>query len=284
MPPLAADERSPLALCSWSLQPASPRELIEKTLACGIGAIQLALDPIGSPGWEESLVVEKLREVGIRICSGMIGFPGEDYTTLETIRDTGGVRLDRDWPANLEAATAKAALAQRLGLSLVTFHAGFIPHDRHDPVRSTMLGRLRQIADAFSARGVRVAFETGQETAETLLDALTELDRPTIGVNFDPANMILYGMGDPIAALRQLAAAGRVLQVHIKDALPTAKPGTWGEEVPVGTGAVDWPAFFGTLDSATLACNLVIEREAGSNRVADIKAAAEVVRKFSPRK
>ena len=107
---------------------------------------------------------------------------------------------------------------------------------------------------------------------------LAELDRPDhAGVNFDPANMILYGMGDPVEALRALLP--HVLQVHVKDATPTAEPGTWGAEVPAGTGAVDWPAFFAVLSGAGRPIDLMIEREAGGTRVADIATARELVQR-----
>jgi sugar phosphate isomerase/epimerase len=106
------------------------------------------------------------------------------------------------------------------------------------------------------------------------------LDRPNVGVNFDPANMILYGKGDPVAALKKLST--HVRQVHIKDALPSAPdaaPGQWGKEVPAGTGAVDWPAFFEVAMAIVPRVNYVIEREAGGSRIEDVKAAGELVRR-----
>jgi sugar phosphate isomerase/epimerase len=184
------------------------------------------------------------------------------------------VALDANWAANLEAARENAAAAARHRIPLVTFHAGFIPHERGRQ-RETMLERLRAMTDSFEDQGVRVAFETGQETAPTLMEALQDLKRATVGVNFDPANMILYGMGDPVEAVRQLAP--RVAQVHIKDATPTAVVGTWGREVATGTGAVDWPAFFGVLRDERVECDFMIEREAGGTRVPDILAARKIV-------
>ena len=142
-----------------------------------------------------------------------------------------------------------------------------------------MLDRLRQLTAVFAEHGVRVAFETGQETADTLMMAFADLVLPDAGVNFDPANLVLYGMGDPVAALRQLLPLVR--QVHIKDALPTATAGEWGSEVPVGTGRVDWPAFCALLRSRP-DLDLVIEREAGTQRVADIRTAREVITALLP--
>jgi sugar phosphate isomerase/epimerase len=96
-----------------------------------------------------------------------------------------------------------------------------------------------------------------------------------VGVNFDPANMILYEKGDPIAALETLAPW--LKQCHIKDARRTKQSGTWGDEVVVGTGEVDWRRFFGVLDRIGYRGDLCIEREAGNQRVEDIRAARKFV-------
>lgn len=269
-----------IGVCSWSLRPESAGNLAEMVGKCGVSGVQLALDPIrtGEAGWDEGQTRRVLEGAGIEILSGMMGTVGEDYSTLETIKLTGGVRPDEHWEVNLEAARANADLASRLGIGLVTFHAGFIPHEAGDPVGEVMIDRLRQIVDVFGGAGVEVAFETGQETAATLLDALTALDRPDVGVNFDPANMILYGMGDPVEALEKLA--GHVKQIHIKDAAPTSEPGTWGSEEPVGEGTVDWDGFFGVVRKAGLSCDLVIEREAGESRVEEVIKARLLVERF----
>jgi L-ribulose-5-phosphate 3-epimerase len=264
-----------LAVCSWSLRPQSPEDLCQRTRAAGLDAVQLALDPVRR-SWGEARTAECLEAAGVRVVSGMMAMEGEDYSTLETIRTTGGVRPDRTWDANLHAAEENAALARRMHIRLVTFHAGFLPHDEADPERRTMLERLLMLRDVFAAEDVEIALETGQESAATLLRVLEELEG--IGVNFDPANMILYGMGDPVEALRRLGP--RVRQIHVKDAVPAARPGEWGTETVVGEGAVDWPAFFGAVrDAGLTAVNLVVEREGGEARVDDIAAAVRHIRR-----
>ncbi len=273
----------PLAVCSWSLRPDSPSDLVEKVRACGVGAVQLALDPLRTFAWRTEETASRLKHAGIHVLSGMMATKGEDYSTLDSIRETGGLRPDEHWEANLRAAEGCSLLAARLALPLVTFHAGFIPHEESDPERSRLVDRLRAVAEVFAARNVRIALETGQEDAETLASVLAELNeglssRAAVGINFDPANMLLYGMGDPVIALRRLLP--HVRQIHIKDAVPAAKPGTWGEERPVGAGAVDWAAFFNTLRDSTFDGALVIEREAGEERVADVRKAADLVRSF----
>src|SRR5512137_741368 len=119
----------------------------------------------------------------------MFGCVGEDYSTLETIRATGGLTPDATWRQNWQNIKATAALARRLGLKLVTFHAGFLLHAERDPDFAKMQRRLAQTADVFQERGVALGLETGQETAAVLLNFLEKLQRPNVGVNFDPANM-----------------------------------------------------------------------------------------------
>jgi len=236
--------------------------------------VQLALEPLRTGAWSVGATRSELAARKIEIVSGMLGFAGEDYSSLDSIQRTGGVRPSERWLDNVASVRADARIAAELGLELVSFHAGFLP-EPGDPERPVMVQRLRTIVDLLAEHGLRAAFETGQETAETLAGFLDELDRPGAGVNFDPANVILYDRGDPIDALRSLAR--RVLQVHVKDARRTEVKGTWGTEVPAGEGEVDWAAFFDVLVERGLACDLVIEREAGERRIEDARAARALV-------
>jgi L-ribulose-5-phosphate 3-epimerase len=259
-----------LAVCSWSLQPSDPVALLDALAATGVTRVQLALDPLRAEPATWGKFPELARAHGVEIASGMFVTVGEDYTSLDSIRRTGGVVPDVTWDENWRNIQAVAALAARLGLKLVTFHAGFLPHDETDPDFRKLLERIDRIAGVFARDGIALGFETGQETAETLAAFLRVLGRKDVGVNFDPANMILYDKGEPLAALRTLGPWIR--QCHLKDARRTRVPGTWGEEVAVGTGEVDWASFLGTLDALGFRGDLCIEREAGTQRVADIRA------------
>lgn len=238
-------------------------------------AVQLHLDPLRTGAWGTRATVEALAAVDATIVSGMMAMDSEDYSSLESICETGGVRPDAHWGENLRAAHGNAAVAKELGIELVSLHAGFLPHDPADAERPKLLSRLRELDQAFASSGIRLAFETGQEDAATLLAVLDELGSENIGVNFDPANMILYAMGDPVESFERLAP--HVMQVHIKDATKTQTPGTWGAEVPVGTGEVDWDGFFGVIKAKALDVGMMIEREAGEDRVGDIKIARALV-------
>ncbi len=276
----ASDLASRLAVCSWSLEPASADDLLKKLAATGLRRLQIALDPVrvnAAGAWTD--FAAKAAAQGVTLISGMMGTIGEDYKTLESIRRTGGVVPDATWPDNWENIQADADLAGRLGLKLVTFHAGFLPHEEADPSFAKLQDRVRRIADLFHARGIALGLETGQETADTLALFLRKLDHRGVGVNLDPANILLYDKGDPVAAVQTLGPW--LKQCHLKDAVRTKVPGTWGEEVVLGTGQIDWKVFFKVLSEVGFAGNLCIEREAGKQRVADIRTAHEYVERLS---
>ena len=261
-----------IGVCSWSLQATGPQDLADKVRALGLQKVQLGLTPHrDDPGtWEG--VQEILGEAGISIVSGMFSTVGEDYTTPETIRQTGGIVPDEHWEENQKIAEAAAALARQMGLRLVSTHAGFLPHERSDPAFDRLTERVATLARIFARIGSSLLLETGQESADTLLAFLDELasrDARNVTVNFDPANMLLYDMDEPIEALGKLAP--HVQQVHVKDARRTRVKGAWGEEVIVGTGQVDWVAFVRTLAEADYEGDYIFEREAGNDRVGDIQ-------------
>ncbi len=273
MTPLTSQQ---IGVCSWSLQARGAEDLVAKVHAAGLKDVQLALSAHrDDPGALEG-VRAKLEGIGGRIVSGMFGAVQEDYSSLDSIRRTGGFVPDDAWDENWEVAQAAARAANLMEVDLVSTHAGFLPEDPDDPAYGKLLKRLQQIADLFADHGLTLLFETGQETAEHLNHFLDRFGRDNVGINFDPANMILYDKGDPIAALRELMP--RVMQVHIKDAIRTKTPGQWGSEVVVGTGEVDWVEFMQILAKNDFMGNMVIEREAGEDRVGDIRAAAVKLR------
>jgi len=153
-----------------------------------------------------------------------------------------------------------ADFARLLGVDAVGLHVGFVPHDPSDPLYAGAVAVTQEICDHCRANGQRLHLETGQESPEALLQFHGDVGRDNLFVNFDPANMILYGSGEPIAALRQVG--GLVRSVHCKDAKWAAQPGKeWGREVPLGEGDVGMEAFLATLKEIGYDGPLTIERE-----------------------
>jgi L-ribulose-5-phosphate 3-epimerase len=262
-----------IGLCSWSLQPKTPLELVSACQTCGIEYIQLALLPLVlDASWKHC--AQSLRDAGIGVLSGMLEASGEDYTTLETIANTGGLRRDEMWASTIENTKRVADIAAEMNVPMVTFHAGFIPEEPCGE-RSKMLDRLHEMTEEFTNRELVLGLETGQECAENVVSVFEELTLPNLGVNFDPANMILYGKGDPIEAIQILQPW--VKQVHIKDAKATEVSGTWGTEVVAGEGEVPWESFLQLVPDGI---DLVIEREGGTHRIDDIKRAKTLLGEF----
>jgi len=264
-----------IGVCSWSLEPKDPAELIAQLADLRIRRVLLAMSPMVQDPETWGGAINELRTAGIEVVSGMFTPIGEDYSTLESIRQTGGIVPDNTWEENLTVATGIAKITEREGIEMVMFHAGFVPHDQTDPAYVTLGDRLTVLADLFADAGSEILLETGQETADDLLAFLEYVDHPNIGVNFDPANMILYGKGDPIDAIARLV--DMTGQVHIKDAAAATTPDEWGAEVPAGQGQVDWARFFAVLDDAGYDGNLMIEREAGEDRPGDIAIARDLI-------
>lgn len=261
-----------IAVCSWSLQPRDMGDLVAKVKQLGLDKVQLALlELVQLDDKRKHFELGHLRSAEIGFTGGMIAFPGEDYTTIDHIRATGGFVPTDQWPLRQRLAREAARLASELSIRTIGTHVGFVPApDRvgYDLIRD----RVRQVADDFARSGVDLLMETGQEKAEELLEFLNDLNAPNVGINFDPANMILYGAGDPIAAVRTLGR--HIKHVHAKDATASDKPGEkWGEEVPFGTGQVNPVEFLTALHAIGYTGPIAIEREAGHSRLADVKFA-----------
>jgi sugar phosphate isomerase/epimerase len=270
-----------LGVCSWSLPANSTRELVQTVRDLSLSHFQLALGPlVFLDDKQKHQELGHLRDSGLAITAGMIGFPGEDYSTIARIRATGGYLPDETWEIRKLITIEAGKLTRGLGVSVLTTHIGFIPQSNH-PDYAKLLERLAFVAGALTNDGITLAMETGQEGASELLQFLNDLPARNLAVNFDPANMILYGSGDPIQAVRTLGR--HIRHVHLKDAVPSEKPMLeWGTQTPLGQGAVDFEEFFVALHDVGYHGPLVIEQESRRKREEDIRASIEYLKRFSP--
>ncbi|HLU49299.1 MAG TPA: sugar phosphate isomerase/epimerase family protein [Planctomycetota bacterium] len=269
-----------LGVCSWSLQVDSIPDLVRLTREVGAEVVQIGLGDPNHGTWKEGpRFIQALEDSGLELSGTMIGYAGEDYTTPATIQRTGGFGDPATRAERLEIFKAAVEQTAELGLRILCSHAGFIP-EPGAPERGPFLETLREAGDYAHARGVIFAMETGQETAKLLRTTIDELACPGLKVNFDPANMILYDMGDPVDAVRILGSD--IVHVHAKDAKVTTRKGEWGSEVPLGEGDVDLEAFVKALDAVGYRGPLVVEREVGdqSARVRDIRKGVDVLRRI----
>ena len=259
----------PIGVCTWSLQ-TDVNGVADAMNKIGIEHVHLGVRAALGEGGNDFL--SAVQNQNWIISATMIDFPQEDYSTLDSIKVTGGVGPDEYWEQSQELFLGAAAVTVKLGVKYLSMHAGFI--DENDVAYTEKFyERIISLADAAREKNIMLLLETGQETAEELRNFLKELDHPAIGVNFDPANMILYDKGDPIEAVKVLAPW--VKHIHVKDANRTTQPGTWGAEVPWGNGQVQTEAFLNALGEIGFDGTLAIEREAGDDRFGDVKLAAE---------
>lgn len=259
----------PVGACTWSLQTdvAGVAETLRKI---GIEHVHLAVRSAVEEGGDEYMAA--VQKQNWTVTATMIDFPQEDYSTLERIKVTGGIAPDDCWERNRDLFFGAVDVTVKLGVKYLAMHAGFV--DESDAAYAKKFyDRIRTLADAAGEKNIMLLLETGQETAEELKHFLEQLNHPAIGVNFDPANIILYDKGDPIESVKVLAPW--VKHIHIKDANRTEQPGTWGAEVPWGDGQVGTEKFLNTLTEIGFDGALAIEREAGDDRPGDIKLAAE---------
>lgn len=266
-----------LGVCSWSFR--LPMDAVAAEMKkMGLRNINLALQPFleGDERHGKAESADARARVEARLASGewhitstMISFTHEDYTTLDTIRKTGGIVPDEHWEADRALVAKAAKLTGEWKVPYMLMHAGFL--DESDKAAfDKYLYRVKTLRDLCAAENVQLILETGQETADDLAKFMPLVEG--VGVNFDPANMILYNKGVPVEAVKKIAPWIR--HMHIKDAKYTKTPGTWGEEVPWGDGEVNAPLLLKTLEEVGYKGAFAIEREAGDNRVADIALAA----------
>ena len=223
--------------------------------------------------WSAALAWAKFHVVTV-VCA----YEGESYADIDAVRRTVGFVPPATREARVKRTLEASDFAAAIGVKGIACHIGFVPHEAADPDYRAMLDVVRRICDHAAQNQQTFALETGQEPARVLLGFLEEADRANLGINFDPANMILYGTGDPIEALDVLAP--HVLSVHCKDGVWPAAPGALGVETPLGSGAVGIERFLAKLREIGFNGPLNIEREVEDQeeRLRDIRAAAELLR------
>lgn len=211
--------------------------------------------------------LKKCNAAGITVTAVFGGFDGESYADIPTTVRTVGLVPRETRAARLAEMTEISDFAKILGCDTIALHIGFVPENRQGADYKDLLNCTRDLLDHAAGNGQHLNLETGQETADHLLEFIHDVARDNLFINFDPANMILYGSGEPIEALRKVARYVR--SVHCKDgkwADPEKRGKEWGTEVPLGTGDVGMENFLRTLKAIGYTGPLTIEREIPHDR------------------
>jgi sugar phosphate isomerase/epimerase len=223
----------------------------------------------------------RCKAAGITVTCVFGGFEGESYADIATTARTVGLVPEDTRVARLQEMKEISDFAKLLGCNTVGLHIGFVPADRTGESYKSLLAGTRDLLDHVARNGQNLHLETGQETADHLLEFIHDVNRSNLFINFDPANMILYGTGDPIEALKKVGKYVR--SVHCKDAKWAAEAvrgQEWGTEVALGEGDVNIETYLRTLNDLGYRGPLTIEREIPHDRARqkrDIGAAAALL-------
>jgi len=166
--------------------------------------------------------------------------------------------------------------AKKLGVENIATHVGFLPEIPYSSQYQEVVCAIRRVAEHCKNNGQYFLFETGQETPVTLRRTIEDVGTGNLGVNLDPANLILYGKANPVDALDVLGEFVR--DVHAKDGLYPTDGRNLGQEVPLGEGKVNVPAFVQKLKDVGYDGTLIIEREiSGDEQIRDIISAKKLL-------
>ncbi len=224
-----------------------------------------------SPALAETIRADAAR-LGVTLTALWAGWPGPAvWDFIDGPRTLGLV--PPEWRAERISALKKGAdFAHHLGLPAIITHLGFIPENAADPVFQEVVTAVRDVAVYLKTLGMEFWFETGQETPVTMLRLIHEVGTGNLGVNLDPANLILYGKANPVDALDVFGSYVR--SVHAKDGRYPTDPYHLGEEVKIGQGRVNFPRLIARLNEIGYTGPFIIEREiSGDQQIHDMREA-----------
>ncbi len=215
-------------------------------------------------------VVKEASAANVRICAVWAGWPPPAEWNFTAGPVTLGIVPAQYRQERLKALKQWADFAVWIGAPAIITHCGFIPEDMTSPEYPPVVAAIKDIAEYCEERGIGFWFETGQETPVVLLRTIEKVGTNNMGINLDPANLIMYGKANPIDALDVF---GRyVRNIHVKDGMYPTNGDQLGIEVPAGQGKVRYPEFIASLQRIGFDGDLIIEREiSGEEQIRDIK-------------
>jgi len=261
----------------------SERDNLAEIQSLGVRCGQLGvagdvpLVPVLAEHWKSDLAA-----AGFTLVTVFAAYEGESYADVATVQRTVGFVPPATRVSREQRTLQLSDFAAAIGVNSIACHVGFVPHDSSQADYVDVREIVRRVCDHAARHGQTFALETGQEPADVLLRFFRDVDRPNLRINFDPANMILYGSGDTVEALHTLGPY--VVSVHAKDGDWPAKDSTrgLGFERPLGQGSVGMERFVRALREVGFRGPLNVERETEdqAQRLRDIRAGVDLLRKI----
>ena len=255
----------------------NPSDNMKRVRELGVSTAQIVAPPekfMSGPGLQQ--IKDAIKQSGVEVTSVFCGYAGEAYDDIPTVRRTVGLVPRATRAERVKKTKAFTDFAQAIGVRNVSAHIGFIPENSADPDCKDLVAVVQDICDYAARNKQQFCLETGQETAEVLQRFIKGVNRPNLKVNFDPANMLLYGSGEPIAALNLLGTY--VVGVHCKDGKRPTEKDKLGHEMLLGKGDVGIDTFIATLKKVGYKGALTIEREiSGEQQKQDILEAIKLL-------
>ena len=254
-----------------------PNDAIAKVHDLGLPTCQVFVDEI------DSVLAGRLRQAldkyQIEATSLVVGGPGREVWDFYEGPLTIGLVPRETRTARIAHIKKASDFAKQCGIAAVQTHCGFIPENPNDAAYKETVTAMREVAAYCKRNGQNFRYETGQETPITLVRAIQDVGLDNQGVNFDLANLILYGKANPVDAIELLGPY--VQGIHAKDGLWPTNPRKLGEEVPIGKGKVDFPRIIARLKELNYRGAVTIEREiSGPQQVEDVRAAKAYIEKL----
>ena len=255
-------------------------EEFKKVKELGLPSCQLVYKP-ATYNREDTLIIKEASEAnGIEISAMFAG-----YNDTDTVWDiyygfqTAGINVEAYRKSRIDYIKAASDFANEIGITDIIIHAGFVPNNPFAPEYGTMIAGLNTLTSYFRPKGQNLLLETGGEAPITLLRLIEDVGAGNLFINFDPANILMYGYGHPVDALKVFGKYVR--NMHGKDGfLPTDTRHT-GREAPVSEGAVDFKGIIKEFRNLSYDRYITIEREiSGEAQIRDILKAKEYFEKL----
>lgn len=250
---------------------------LNKCLLDGVDhLVEMGIETIQLKCWDFTLMTDENAKRVLEICRGKVeitsmwcGWTGPRVWDIVDGPLTLGLVPCEYRMQRIKDLKAGADFAEKVGVKYMATHAGFIPEQPSYQEYKSVVAALRDVVSYCNKKDICFTFETGQETPLTLMRTITDIGGDC-GVNLDPANLILYGKGNPIDAID---VYGEYIKgVHIKDGNYTKDYYKIGTECVVGEGKVNFPVFLPKLIKSGYNGDLYIEREtSGEQQIIDIK-------------